>query len=104
MSLTVVDNLLLGLGPLQVTAKLTGPAVHAFQQAQAQQQPLTAAFSGSSSSSSTDGQLAAALGTKWGHAVNVRLVLERRGDTRVVTVSEHSSKQQHNKRTSGPGQ
>lgn len=31
--------------------------------------------------------MSAALGTKWAHAVNVRLVLERRGKSRVVTVS-----------------
>jgi hypothetical protein len=32
---------------------------------------------GSSAAAGRDGQLAAALGTKWAHAVNVRLILER---------------------------
>ncbi|WIA20431.1 hypothetical protein OEZ85_004844 [Tetradesmus obliquus] len=54
----------------QVTARPTGPATHAFQQ---QQRGLP----GGSAATSKDGQLSAALGTKWAHAVNVRLVLER---------------------------
>lgn len=33
-----------------------------------------------------EGGLAAALGTAWAHAVNVRLVLERRGDERMLQV------------------
>jgi hypothetical protein len=32
---------------------------------------------GSSAAAGKDGQLAAALGTRWAHAVNVRLILER---------------------------
>lgn len=55
---------------VQVTARPTGPATHAFQQ---QQRGLP----GGSAATSKDGQLSAALGTKWAHAVNVRLVLER---------------------------
>jgi hypothetical protein len=54
----------------QVTARPTGPATHAFQQ---QQRPIP----GSSAAAGKDGQLSAALGTKWAHAVNVRLILER---------------------------
>jgi hypothetical protein len=70
---------------LQVTARMTGPAVHSFQQPQ----PLgpAAGTAMGASTSSTEGQVSAALGTKWAHAVNVRLVLERRGTGRVITVS-----------------
>eukprot|EP00878_Enallax_costatus_P039771 GHUV01045674.1.p1 GENE.GHUV01045674.1~~GHUV01045674.1.p1 ORF type:complete len:163 (+),score=45.16 GHUV01045674.1:302-790(+) len=63
----------------QVTARPSGPTTHAFQQQQ-QQRPRP----GDSSSSS--GHVTAALGTKWAHAVNVRLILERFGDKRVVKV------------------
>jgi hypothetical protein len=64
---------------------MTGPAVHSFQ---VQPPPLQAAAGnqGLASNSSTEGQVSAALGTKWAHAVNVRLVLERRGESRVITV------------------
>lgn len=65
----------------QVTAKMTGPAVHSFQQ-QAPA-PVQAALAGG-----TEGQVSAALGTKWAHAVNVRLVLERKGDGRVITIAK----------------
>jgi hypothetical protein len=58
------------LGTLQVTAKPTGQATLAFQQ---QHRPMP----GSSAAAGRDGQLSAALGTKWAHAVNVRLILER---------------------------
>lgn len=71
-------------GCQQVTAKMTGPAVHSFQQ-QAPA-PVQAALAGS-----TEGPVSAALGTKWAHAVNVRLVLERKGDGRVITVGGVSS-------------
>lgn len=64
----------------QVTARPSGPAAHAFQQPQAQQQQQPNDGGGDG------GQLAAALGTKWAHAVNVRLVLERQGDRRFIKV------------------
>lgn len=66
---------------VQVTARMTGPAVHAFQQMQAPQSTAGNSFN------STEGQVSAALGTKWAHAVNVRLVLERRGEGRSIMVS-----------------
>lgn len=66
---------------LQVTARPSGPTTHAFQQHQ-QQQPSR--FGDHSSSS---GHVTAALGTKWAHAVNVRLILERYGNQRVIKVS-----------------
>lgn len=64
---------------------MTGPAVHSFQQPQ----PLNPAAPNAmgASTSSKEGQVSAALGTKWAHAVNVRLVLERRGNSRLITVS-----------------
>lgn len=61
---------------LQVTARPSGPAAHTFQQ-----QPAAAAAAGGSR-----GGLSAALGTKWAHAVNVRLVLERVGERRIIKV------------------
>lgn len=85
---------------------MTGPAVHSFQQPlpqalhqqqqppganNAQQQQQAGAGNTSNAISSSDGQVSAALGTKWAHAVNVRLILERRGDIRVVTVRGCSS-------------
>jgi hypothetical protein len=83
-----------------VTARVSGPAVHAFQQqqqphqqqpaplqqAQAQAQAQAQQPYGDSTAASRDGALSAALGTKWAHAVNVRLVLERRQAGRFVTV------------------
>lgn len=78
---------------VQVTARMTGPAVHSFQQPQLPPQavPGNQGFAGTGS---TEGQVSAALGTKWAHAVNVRLVLERKGDGRVITVSDSSSNKQ----------
>lgn len=60
----------------QVTARPGGPTTHAFQQ-QRQTVPSGAA---------KDGQLSAALGTKWAHAVNIRMVLERWQERRFIKV------------------
>ena len=64
----------------QVTSRPNAAAAHSFQQAGG-----AGARGGSSSSSS--GFLTAALGPKWAHCVNVRLVLERFGPRRFVRVS-----------------
>jgi len=70
---------------VQVTARMTGPAVHSFQQ----MQPAQPAFPDNrAGSSSSEGQVSAALGTKWAHAVNVRLILEKRETCRVITVRD----------------
>jgi hypothetical protein len=61
----------------QVTSRPTGPAAHAFQGGGAD-----AAAGGEDGG----GHLAAALGTKWAHSVNVRLVLERQGAQRFIKV------------------
>jgi hypothetical protein len=63
---------------LQVTARPTGPASHAFQQDQ-QQHP-------SDGASGQQGRLTAALGTMWAHAVNLRLLMERQGQRRFLKV------------------
>jgi RAD51-like protein 1 len=60
----------------QVTARPTGPAAHAFQGGGAPE-----------GGGDGDGHSAAALGTKWAHGVNVRLVLERQGARRFIKVS-----------------
>lgn len=57
---------------------MTGPAAHAFQQ------PHVPA---AGEAGNSEGQVSAALGTKWAHAVNVRLVLERREASRAIMVS-----------------
>jgi hypothetical protein len=62
----------------QVTARPTGPAVHAFQGGGG------GAAAGGGGGGGDDGHLAAALGTKWAHCVNVRLVLERQGERRFI--------------------
>jgi RAD51-like protein 1 len=62
----------------QVTARPNAASTHSFQQ-------QTSGARGSSGSSS--GYLTAALGPKWAHCVNVRLVLERFGSRRFVRVS-----------------
>ncbi|KAI8476143.1 MAG: hypothetical protein J3K34DRAFT_514052 [Monoraphidium minutum] len=61
----------------QVTSRPTGPAVHAFQGGAA---PAT--------DGADNGHLAAALGTKWAHSVNVRLVLERQGTQRFIKIAK----------------
>ena len=68
---------------LQVTTNMSGgSASHGFQQQQQNQQQQPGA-SGSTSS----GYLQAALGTKWAHCVNVRLVLERAAaDRRLIKI------------------
>ncbi|GBF98527.1 DNA repair protein RAD51 [Raphidocelis subcapitata] len=63
----------------QVTARPTGPAAHAFQGGGA------AAGGGEGEG---DGHNAAALGTKWAHGVNVRLVLERQGARRFIKIAK----------------
>lgn len=35
----------------------------------------------------TEGAVGAALGTAWAHSVNIRLLMERRGDKRILEVS-----------------
>lgn len=59
----------------QVTSRPSGPAAHAFQGGGA---PL--------GDGEGEGHLSAALGTKWAHGVNVRLVLERQGAQRYIKV------------------
>ncbi len=72
----------LGASSTQVTTRLQsaggggGDALHSFQQQQ-----------GSGGSAAAEGGfLTAALGTKWAHCVNVRLVLERAVERRLLKV------------------
>ncbi len=67
--------------PLQVTARFQDGPTHSFQQG--------ASAAGSSTGLNAGGQLSAALGTKWAHCVNLRLVLERMGSRRFIKVSAH---------------
>ena len=64
----------------QVTARPTGPAAHAFQGG--------GGNDGGGGGNDGDGHLSAALGTKWAHGVNVRLVLERQGSQRFIKIAK----------------
>ncbi|KAG1657551.1 hypothetical protein FOA52_005437 [Chlamydomonas sp. UWO 241] len=67
----------------QVTTRLAGPAtVHAFQHSE--QGVLDTA-------ATTGGYVMAALGTKWAHCVNVRVVLERLADRRFMKIAKSPS-------------
>lgn len=70
----------------QVTARPIGAATHDFQAVAGQLQPGTSSYQ--SNSSVDQGQLTAALGTKWAHCVNVRLVLERMGPHRYIKIAK----------------
>ena len=73
---------------LQVTTNMSGgSASHGFQQQQQNQQQQQQQQQPGASGSTSSGYLQAALGTKWAHCVNVRLVLERAAaDRRLIKI------------------